>query len=187
MEKGKFLLVFVLAACFALGGCSLDGSDGKIYGQYDYETGSIFSYLKLGGFPDGTLYKLTSYEIEAGTYDVYFTIRYGGYYWPGNATGTGGTDSGYYWHGSYTVAVNKGSFMKNGLDKEFVLYLHKNYGLQLKSGSVTLGDGAPAKGCYAPPKNGASVSHSTIWTSEDGAVTVTVASEVVRELPAKSN
>lgn len=184
--KNRFIpLIAILATILALNCCSLDGSDGKIYGQYDYEAGSTVNALRLGGFPDVTLNRLTSYEIKEGTYDVYYSLNNGGQYWPGNAAGTGGTDSGYLWHGSYTVAVNKGSFMNNGLDKEFLLFLDKSAGLQLKSGAATVG-GKSTEKADGTATNGVTASVSpAVWSSADGAVTVTVTSDIVRRQSAK--
>lgn len=96
------------------------GKDGSIYGSISWD-----GYLSMGsfeGFPSSGSSN-TYYKINEGTYNIYYTLTdltyyYPGYYVPGHAT-----DETLYYSCTYTVTANKGSFLSDGKDKSFDLYL----------------------------------------------------------------
>ena len=178
----KWAILLSVAFIITFSGCTFfSGSDGKIYGEYSFASGSTMSYFSLGGFPYGIIYTNTYYAITPGTYNVVYRILYDSLYYPGNSGtyGNGSANSGYYWHATYTVKANSGSlFWKDGDDKYFRLYLNRNSGLELSSGDATIGSTYAANTVGSPFLDLAPTSSN--WTSDDGSVTVTVTSKIVQ-------
>lgn len=180
----KALLILGVAVALAFSGCSVFyGSDGEITGQYSYSSNVYaFTVFSLGGFPSGTLSQNSSYTISPGTYTTKYAVyTNGGYYWPGNSSGTGSLyDYSPYWcwKSTYTVTANEGTLFQNGADKSFKLYLNYSYGLQVYSGDATVSTAEVHVSNIAAPAASANIKdlapNSSSWTSEDGSVTVTV-------------
>lgn len=105
-----------------IAGC---GVAGTINGQIVHE--GYIDYLSVGGFPTTFSFSV-DYPIAAGTYDCYYTLDDGVYFYPGPT-------SSYYYHSTYTVAANPAtSVMTSGADSYFSLYL--SYSGLMLSGSV---------------------------------------------------
>jgi hypothetical protein len=109
------------------------GKDGSIYGAVDWEGALI--YASIGGFPSNG-YANTYYQITPGSYNVYYTLWDGFYYYPGYWLGPAyQNDPSYYWICTYSVEADKGSFpLIDGKDRSFALYLA--YDGMYKAGSV---------------------------------------------------
>jgi hypothetical protein len=177
----KLVILLVATLGLTLSGCALlTGSDGIVYGEFGFASGSsVSAYLE--GFPSGTLYSNTYYEVAPGLHEIYYRIYYNGEYFPGNSgsVGNGSANSDYWWYATYTVTANSGSFpWKDGDDKYFSFYLNRNYGLQLDSGDATIESTFAADKAGRPSLDLAPMKSS--WTSSDGNVTVTVSSKIVQ-------
>jgi hypothetical protein len=110
------IAVLVLGVILLAAGC---GMDGKIYGSVDWDY--TRDWASIEGFPVSG-YSNTYYEINPGTYNVYYTlVDDSGNYYPGIYYGN---DPSYYWQATYSVQADKGSFpMVDGMDRYFDLYL----------------------------------------------------------------
>jgi len=157
-------LLIALLASALLAGCT--GKPGDIYGDYYYD-GYMAANFGLGGFPNGTIYTDTYYQIQPGTYTVTYTLEDGyGYYYPAyyvssycyNNAGDSAC-AAYYYSTTYTCSENPGKlFGVNGADKQFDLYLSysglQTYGsMQAKSVAPHVG-AAPRLGTYTISRNG---------------------------------
>jgi len=151
-------LVAVLASAL-LAGCV--GKPGDIYGDYYYDGYMVDANFSLGGFPIGTIYSNTYYQIQPGTYTVTYTLEDGyGYYYPAyyvssycyNNPGDSAC-AAYYYSTTYTCSENPGKlFGVNGADKQFDLYLSYT-GLQT-FGSMQARGPAPHLGTTTISRNG---------------------------------
>jgi hypothetical protein len=154
----KTIVLILVAVAILVSSCTLfTGSPGNIYGEYYYD-GSSLPYLSLGGFPPGLIYPYNYYTISPGTYAVYYQIYSSVYgYVPSLSS---------YYYATYSVSANPGSFLSNGSDKHFGLYLSYN-------GLDNFGNGASVylsqtPGAKVTPKLG-----TFSWTQNGLTVTVT--------------
>jgi hypothetical protein len=159
--KKTMWVALAAALALALAGCdALTGKDGKVFGSVDWDY-SLY-YVELGGFPaSGT--RNTNYEVTSGSYDVYYTLFDGIYYYPGYQAGYP-YGSSYYWHSHYTVKAEKGEVAY------FSLYLGWN-GMS-KSGIATAIAPPASGGMALPPAAGART-----WT--EGGLQITVTNEIL--------
>lgn len=171
MKQGHLVMVALFTALVMFAGCK--GEDGKLYGEYDYPSDCYITGY-LGGFPTGYISANTNYEIQAGTYEVYYRLEDSYFYYPSSSK---------YWYAQYTVTINKGAILQDGADKYFTLYLGY-YGLSVTSGDATITNDGVTYNKHAPLTTKQESGSQMIWTSEDGAVTVTVTNEIVQDIPA---
>lgn len=182
LSRKTLLLRMVMMLIALLGSMLLvecTGSAGKIYGQFYYD-GYLVANFGLGGFPSGTIYTDTNYQIQPGTYTVTYTLEDGsGYYYPAvyassYCASTPGDSScaTYYYDDSYTCSANPGKpFWAAGDDKYFTLHL--SYSGLATSGSLNV-EGAPSG-----PKLGTS-------TYSDNGLLITVTTKIAQLTPGQT-
>lgn len=178
--KKLLLLCAVLVTALSFTACNgaLNGTDGKIYGQYTGDAGTLYySDMTLWGFPSGAD-EGEYYTISAGTYTVDYQIYAGGYYYPGNLNGTGSFSRAYYWHSTYTVTANTGKFLSDGADKYFTLYLSKQNGLRI-TGDATLASNGATYSMSSGAQPEIATPGTSSWTSTDGTITVTTTNKII--------
>ena len=100
------IAALVFAASLLVVSC---GKNGSIYGSLDAD-GTPYGYV--GGFPS-SISPNVYYKVSEGTYEIAYYVFYLGAYYPA---------AGYY-YSTYTVTANKGSFLSDGKDSYFDLYL----------------------------------------------------------------
>jgi hypothetical protein len=166
--RRAFILIAVL---LLLAGCL--GPDGKIFGSFDYDF--ILSYAVLGGFPSGTLFTNTYYQIYPGDYVIYYTIYDPGTstYYPGYYLGHP-TSPSYFYSVTYGVDANPGQlFWSSGSDKTFQLLL--GYDGLYKYGTDRSALPSPGSTPSAPRLG------QKTWT--DNGMTITVTTSIVQLTP----
>jgi len=142
------IVMLVFAAALLAVSC---GKDGGIYGALNAD-GVPYGYV--GGFP-ASISPNVYYKISEGTYEVAYYVFYLGAYYP--ATG--------YYYSTYTVTADKGSFLSDGKDKYFDLYL--GYDGLYKSGEVRSA-ATPPDPTKTTPRLG-----TQSWTQDGLLITVT--------------
>jgi hypothetical protein len=177
-KRIAWLVVAAAALAFGLSGCaSILDALSLNYGKLSTDGSLESTGFAIGGFPSGTINPGTNYQVDSGTYEIYYICKYwdGSYYkyYPGLANGSGvpaiTSSANYYYHYTYTIHNSTGTA------KYFTLYLDHD-GLYYTSNISASGSTA-----YASRAVGVKAGAQTCDLG--GGASMTVTSEIVQLSP----